>query len=301
VIVAGATGMLGLPICRRLLERGDQVVVFSRSAERARAALPGATGYVSWSYRPGDWSDEFERADGIINLAGAPLADKRWTPAFKREIVESREAGTRSIVEAAGRAQHRPQVLVNASGSDYYGDCGDKIVDESAPPGRGFLPDVCVGWEREARGAEEYGIRTVMMRTGIVLAADGGALARLLPTFKLGVGGPFLPGTQWWSWVHIDDVVALFLLALDDERARGPLNVTAPNPVRNREFAATLGHVLHRPAIAPIPRFAVEIIAGEMAGPALIEKQRAIPRRALDLGYQFAYPTLEPALRALLA
>ncbi len=301
VIVTGATGMLGRPLCQQLLQRGDEVVVFSRNADSAHRACPQASAHVTWSYTPGDWSDEFERADAIINLAGASLADKRWTAAYKREIVASREAGTRSLVEAAGRATRRPRVFISASGTDYYGDCGDAPVTEETPPGTGFLPDVCVAWEREARRAEEYGIRTAIMRTGIVLASHGGALERLLPIFRLGLGGPFLPGTQWWSWVHIDDVIGLFLRALDDEAAHGPINVTAPNPVRNRNFAFLLGRVLHRPAIFPIPRFAVEIIAGEMAGPALFEKQRALPHAAQALGYQFRFPELEPALRDIVS
>jgi uncharacterized protein (TIGR01777 family) len=301
VIVTGATGLIGRALCQRLAERGYQVVVLSRNPESARRSVLSASEHHRWvPDQVGDWAAAIDGAYGVVHLAGTPIAARRWNAAYKQEIIGSRVKGTRSLVSAIEQARTRPQVLVSASGIDYYGDRGDTPIDESAAPGEGFLPQVCVAWEHEAQRAESLGVRTARMRIGIVLDRHEGALARLLLPFQLGVGGPVLPGTQWWSWIHHDDAIGLLLLALEDSRASGPLNATAPNPARNRDFAAALGRVLRRPAWAPVPRFALELLVGEMAGPLLIEKQRALPRRALDLGYRFLQPELEPALRAIL-
>jgi uncharacterized protein (TIGR01777 family) len=302
VIVTGATGMIGRMLCQKLIEREYQVVVFSRNPVAAQRSVPGANGYVAWAPgEPGAWATAIEGAYGVIHLAGASIAGQRWDTAYKQEILGSRVKGTRGIVSAMERARHRPEVLVCSSGVDYYGDTGDTAIDESAAPGRGFISQVCVAWEREAQRAETLGVRTSMMRTGIVLDKHDGALAKLLLPFQLGVGGPVLPGTQWWSWIHLDDVVGMLLLALENPQARGPFNTTAPEPERNRAFSTILGRVLGRPSLLPLPGFALELLLGEMAIPLLIEKQRALPKKALELGYQFAYPRLEPALRATLA
>lgn len=301
IIVTGATGLIGRSLCQQLIFRGDQVVVFSRNPSEARARVAGASEYVAWSPNAvGEWEQELARADAVVHLAGASIAGQRWSESYKREILESRVQGTRGIVDAIERSTTRPDVLVNASGVDYYGDKGEATVDESAAPGTGFLSQVCIAWEREALRAEQFGVRTVVLRTGIVLDKSEGALAKLLLPFQLGVGGPVLPGSQWWSWIHRDDLVGLILLALDQEQARGPLNGTAPEPLRNRDFSAILGQVLNRPSWAPVPAFALKVLIGEMAVPLLIEKQRAIPRKALELGYQFRYAQLAPALRAAL-
>jgi uncharacterized protein (TIGR01777 family) len=250
---------------------------------------------------PASGKQTLESVDAVVHLAGASIAGRRWTPAYKREILESRTLSTRALVDAMARALQRPSVFVCASGIDYYGPRGDEPIDESAPPGRSFLAQVCVAWEGEACRAADLGVRTVMIRTGIVLDRREGALARLLLPFQLFVGGPILPGTQWWSWIHLDDEVGLILRCIDDERASGPFNGVAPEPQRNRDFSATLGRVLGRPSWLPLPGFVLRLILGEMAPALLIERQRAVPAKALALGYQFAYPTLEPALRAALA
>jgi uncharacterized protein (TIGR01777 family) len=300
VVITGATGLIGRALCRELIGRGYQVTIFSRSPEAARARVPDAAAYVQWAPGPpGAWAAYLDGAYGIVNLAGASIAGQRWSPAYKREILESREQGARGLVDAMAGVQVRPRVLVSASGVDYYGDRGETTVDEQAPPGTSFLPQVCVVWEREALRAEEFGVRTAVFRIGIVLDKEEGALAKLLPPFQFGVGGPILPGTQWWSWIHRDDVVGLMLAALEDERMRGPFNATAPEPARNRDFAATLGRVMGRPSWAPVPTFALQLLIGEMARPLLIEKQRALPARALELGYRFCYPQLELALRSI--
>ncbi|MCS6840584.1 MAG: TIGR01777 family oxidoreductase [Roseiflexus sp.] len=302
VIVTGATGLIGKALCRRLMARGDRVTVFTRRPDAARTLLPGAAQYVAWDAATGGaWESALATADAVVHLAGASIAGRRWTPAYKREIRESRTRSTRALVEAMARAAHRPSVFVCASGIDYYGPRGDELVDESFPPGRNFLAQVCVAWEGEACRAADLGVRTVMIRTGIVLDRREGALARLLLPFQLFVGGPILPGTQWWSWIHLDDEVGLIMRCIDDERASGPFNGVAPEPQRNRDFSATLGRVLGRPSWLPLPGFVLRLLLGEMAPALLIERQRAIPAKAQALGYQFAYPTLEPALRAALA
>jgi len=263
--------------------------------------VPGASEYVAWAPgEPGAWASAVDGAYGIVHLAGASIAGQRWDAAYKQEILGSRVKGTRGIVSAIERARNRPEVLVCSSGIDYYGDKGDTPIDESAAPGNGFISQVCIAWEREAQRAETFGVRTSMMRTGIVLDKHDGALAKLLLPFQLFVGGPVLPGTQWWSWIHLDDVIGMLLLALENPAASGPFNTTAPEPERNRDFSAILGRVMGRPALLPTPGFALELILGEMAIPLLIEKQRALPKKAIELGYQFAYPRLEAALRATL-
>ena len=301
ICVSGATGLIGRALCAALIARGDQVTVLTRDPALAPQRVPGARDYLAWHPADdGPWAAAVAASDAVVHLAGAPIAGRRWSPAYQREIRDSRVVGTRGIAAALARAG-RASVLVSASGVDYYGDCGDRTVDERSPAGRGFLADVCVAWEAEALRARAAGVRVCVIRTGIVLDRDDGALARLLLPYRLGLGGPVLPGTQWWSWIHRDDVVGMILLALDDARAEGPLNGTAPHPVRNREFSDTLARVLRRPALLPLPEFAARLALGAMARPLLIEKQRALPRAAEALGYVFRYPTLEPALRAALA
>lgn len=297
VAVTGATGLIGRALCTRLLARGDTLTVLSRDAATARKRLPGAQHYRAW--QPGSLT-ALDGIDAVVHLAGASIAGQRWTADYKREITESRTRGTRAIVDSIARATPRPTVLVSSSGVDYYGPHGDEIIDEQAAAGSGFLSQVCVAWEAEAQRAAELGVRVAMLRTGIVLDKDEGALAKLLPPFTLGLGGPVPPGTQWWSWIHRDDIVGLYLLLLDDPRAQGPFNGTAPQPERNRDFSTTLGQVLGRPALIPTPLFALDLALGELARPLLVEKQRALPQKALALGYTFRFRTLEPALRDLL-
>lgn len=301
VVVTGATGLIGKALCRVLLQRGYEICVFSRNPEAARAVVPGAAEYVAWQPdEAGPWAAAIDGAYAVVNLAGASIAGRRWTDRYKREIRDSRIIGTRGLVNAIAAAESRPRVLINPSGIDYYGDRGDTPLDENAEPGSGFLAQVCVEWEREASRAEEYGVRTVVVRNGIVLARGEGALSRLLLPFKLFVGGPILPGTQWWSWIHLADQIGITILALEDERVRGPINATAPQPQTNREFSRTLGRVLRRPALVPVPGFALRILLGEMADVLLIQSKRVLPEKARALGYEFKYPTSEEALRDIL-
>jgi NAD dependent epimerase/dehydratase family enzyme len=325
VIVTGATGQIGKVLCKRLIAKGYQVVLFSRDAARARRSVPGAAEYVAWQpAERGEWASVIDGAHAVIHLAGASLFAKRWSNQYKREIVDSRVLGTRGLVNAMRQATSRPQVFVSSSAVGYYGPSGDGKLDESAAPGNDFLAQVCQAWEREARPAEDLGVRTVIVRSGVVIGSDqgqpslpidlrGASLSRpgvilktdegafplLAMPFRLFTGGPILPGTQWFAWVHIDDLVGLYKLALEDERVRGPLNATAPEPQTNRDFANTLGKVMGRPAWLPVPGFAMKILLGEMAD-MIATGQRVIPKKAQDLGFQFKYPSSEPAIRQIL-
>lgn len=287
IVIAGGSGFLGSALTQALRARSDEVVVLSRRSG------------VRWDPNGGigPWASEVNGADAVVNLAGEPLAGKRWSSEQKRRILESRVLATRSLVAALGAASRKPAVFVSASGVGVYPD-SEQIVDESSPAGNGFLARVCVEWEAEASKAESSGVRVVLLRTGVVLHRDGGALQKLLLPFKLGAGGPIGSGKQWWAWIHRDDYARMVLWAIDTPSLRGPLNVCAPEPARNRDIARALGHALHRPAIMPAPAFALRLVLGEMAGGMLLASQRAVPGRARELGFTWKYPELDAAVTA---
>jgi uncharacterized protein (TIGR01777 family) len=266
---------------------GHQVVVVSRYPAHAGDEA------IGWDQVPRAVRD----VEAIVNLAGEPLAARRWNGAQKMRILESRVGTTRALVDAVNVAQTRPRVLVNASAVGFYGDRGDEALDESAGPGKGFLSKVCQAWEGEAMRAEALGLRVVRLRFGIVLAADGGALARMLPPFRFFIGGPLGNGRQWMSWIHRDDVTGIVLDTLTNDGYRGPVNVTSPQPVTNRDFAKALGAAVARPAVLPAPAPLLRLALGEMAD-MLLTGQRALPTVAQRLGYNFRYPQLTAALRA---
>jgi NAD dependent epimerase/dehydratase family enzyme len=323
VIVTGATGLIGKQLCFQLAAKGYEVVVCSRNPESARRMVPEAAEHVAWAAaEDGPWASAIDGAYAVINLAGANLFGKRWNEAYKREIRDSRVIGTRGLVNAMAKAQHKPAVFISGSAVGYYGFRDDTKLDESAAPGDDFLARMCVQWEQEATRAEELGIRTVLIRSGIVLSKpDGalpinlrgaswsrpgivldtrhGALPLMALPFRFFVGGPILPGNQWFSWIHIDDEVGLIRLTLENEQARGPINATAPEPQTNREFSKTLGKVIGRPAWLPVPGFALKLMLGELAG-MVTQGQRVVPQQAQKLGYPFKYPTSDEALRDLL-
>jgi len=296
VTLTGATGPVGRRLVEALRRRGDEVTVLSRRPERAREALSvGAQGWEPTS-SPAPPAALAGR-DAVAHLAGESVA-QRWTDDSRRRIHSSREIGTRNLVTALRDLAdgERPRVLVSSSAVGYYGARSDEPVDESAPPGDDFLARVCVAWEREAHAAAGLGLRVVVVRTGVVLSPDGGALEKMLPFFRLGIGGPVAGGRQYLPWVHIDDVVGLYVAAIDREAWSGPVNGSAPEPVTNREFARRLGRALRRPAFAPVPGFAVRLLYGEMAE-IVTEGQRAVPARPLELGYAFRHADLDEALR----
>ncbi|MBA2439549.1 MAG: TIGR01777 family protein [Thermoleophilaceae bacterium] len=297
VTVTGATGMLGKDLVRALLARGDSVTVLSRDAGRARSAL-GDVRALEWRDPKGEQPplEALQRQDGVIHLLGEPVA-QRWSAGAKREIRDSRVLSTRNLVSALARLEQRPEALISQSATGWYGPRGDERVDESSPAGEDFLAEVVREWEAEASNAEDLGLRVVLTRTGVVLSESGGALEKMLPFFKLGAGGPVAGGRQYVAWIHADDVVGALLFCLDTPSASGPLNVTAPEPVTNRELSKTLGHVLRRPALAPVPALAVRTLYGEMAS-IVTTGVRAVPRRLGELGYQFSQPDLEASLRS---
>ena len=299
VTMTGATGLIGPRLVRELIARGDEVTVLSRNPDKARETLPGVEA-VGWSDPVASPAPAaaLDGRDAVVHLAGEPVA-QRWNAKVKRAIEESRDAGTRNLVAGMRDAEAPPGVLVSSSAVGYYGPHGDERLPETTGPGEDFLAGVCVGWEREAKAARKFDARVVLIRTGIVLDATGGALKTMLPPFKAGVGGPVAGGDQWMPWIHLDDLVGLYLAALDHDDWDGPVNGSAPEPVTNKAFSKTLGKVLKRPAFAPVPAFAIKALYGEMAT-IVVNGQRAVPERALALGYSFKHPDLEPALRSAL-
>ena len=299
VLVTGASGSIGSALCDSLLVRGDTVVGLTRDPKGARRTNPSVSWYA-WEptlERPPEAA--FENVDGIVNLLGERI-DQRWTDEAKQRIMESRRAGTHNLIGTIAGLERKPRVLVNQSAIGYYGDRGEAIVDESAEPGEGFDAEVVREWEKAAHEAEATGVRLVVVRTGQVLDPRGGFLAQLLRPFKLGVGGPLAGGEQYVSWVHIEDEIGILLWALDDERVSGTVNSTAPNPVTNRVFSKALGKALGRPAVMPVPGVTLDLMYGREFGKVLRGGQRVVPRRALDLGYEFRHPDLDEALENLL-
>ncbi len=295
VTLTGATGLIGTKIVHALQARGDEVTVLSRGPDRARAALGEVEAHAWEPLGTPAPAAALEGRDAVVHLAGESVA-QRWSDGARRAIRESREVGTRNLVAGIAAADPRPGVLVSASGIDYYGARGDEPVTEDDPPGGDFLAQVCVAWEREAAVAGEHGLRVASLRTAMVLDKSGGALSKMLPFFRLGIGGPVAGGRQYLPWIHVDDIVGLYLAALDGQDWSGAINACAPEPVTNREFSHALGRALHRPAFAPVPALAVRALYGDMAE-IVTAGRRAVPARALALGYAYRHADLEPALR----
>lgn len=291
VAISGATGLIGSRIVRALQARGDAVTVLSRDPDKARARL-GDVDAPAW--RPMDEPAPVNGCDAVVHLAGENIA-QRWTDEAKQRIRESRVVGTRNLVAGIAAAEPSPRVLVSASGVDYYGSRGDEVLTEESSAGRDFLAEVCVAWEREAEAARAHGARVTTVRTAVVLDKDGGALAKMLPFFRLGIGGPVAGGKQYLPWIHADDIVGLYLAALDHDTWNGPVNAAAPDPPTNAEFSKALGKALHRPAFAPVPAFAIRLLYGDMAH-LVLASRRTIPQRATERGYTFHHTGLEPAL-----
>jgi uncharacterized protein (TIGR01777 family) len=288
VTVTGGSGLIGSRLVAALRARGDQVTVLSRS---------GTDGAPAWDplAAPAP-AAALEGRDAVIHLAGEPIA-QRWSPAVRQAISASRRTGTANLVAGIEALAQRPRVLVSANAVGYYGDRGAELLTEASNPGTGYLAEVCVAWEHAALGARELGLRVCVLRTGVVLDRHGGALAKMLPPFRLGVGGPVAGGRQYVSWIAVDDLAALYTAALDDQRYEGAFNATAPGPVTNAELSRALGRVLHRPAVAPVPAAALRLLYGAMAE-IVTDSQNAIPERALALGHSFRHATLEEALAA---
>ena len=298
--VTGATGLIGRRLVATLVARGDAVTVFSRGATRARERLPGVGDVVEWDPASGPApASALARLDAVVNLAGERI-DQRWNEDVKRRIHESRVSGTRNLVAGFEHAEPRPAVLVSASAAGYYGDRGDELLEENAAPGSDFLAELCVAWEEAAERASALGVRVVRIRTGIVLDRHDGALARMLLPFRLGVGGPIGSGRQYMPWIVLEDLIEIYIAALDGDDWSGAVNGATPEPVTQAEFARALGRALHRPAVLPVPPIALRILFGELAE-SLTSGQRMIPSRPLALGYKLRHPELGRALEAVLS
>jgi uncharacterized protein len=301
LVITGATGTIGRALIDALRSRGDHVVALTRDPDKASATLGGGVEAASWTEpaRTPPPAEALAEADAVVNLVGEPV-DQRWSEEAKRRIRESRVDTTRQLVGALSAlpGAERPKVLVSQSATGFYGPSDDRELDEGAPAGGDFLAEVVRAWEREAEAAEPL-MRVVRTRTGVVLSASGGALAKMLPFFRAGVGGPVAGGRQYVPWVHLGDVVAALVFCIDHDAASGAVNVTAPSPVTNADFSHALGRALNRPALLPVPAFGLRLLYGEMAQ-IVLTGQRVVPRRLLDLGFSFAHPELEPALRDVL-
>jgi hypothetical protein len=302
ITITGATGLIGSAAVEALLARGHELTALTRDPDGAREALGDRVELHAWSdpkHVPPPPAALAGR-DAVLNLAGEPIA-QRWSAAAKREIADSRELPTAGLLAALAAlpADRRPRALVSQSATGFYGPRGEEAIDETAGAGHDFLAEVTARWEAAAATPVE-GVRVALTRTGVVLSPRGGALAKMLAPFRLGIGGPVAGGRQYVPWIHLDDIVGALIHCLEHERASGPVNLTAPSPVANAELASTLGRVLHRPALLPVPGLALRALYGEMAS-VVLTGQRAIPARLQELGYEFRYPELEPALRDVLA
>jgi uncharacterized protein len=302
VAITGATGFIGSRLVARLQAEGHPCLVLTRDPQRARQLFPQSefpTVEIVF-YEPmqsGEWQGSLSSCDGVVNLAGAPIAE-RWTASYQQTILDSRKVGTQKLVEAIAQANPKPQVLVNASAIGYYGTSETATLDETSPAGNDFLAQVCQAWEAEAAQVMDAGVRLVIMRLGIVLGM-GGAIARMVTPFKLFAGGPIGSGKQWFSWIHREDVVSLIVQALTNPSMTGVYNATAPQPLRMLEFCQVMGEVMNRPSWLPVPAFAIEALLGDGAV-VVLEGQQVLPKRTQESGFRYEYPTAKLALKEVL-
>ena len=292
ILITGASGLIGKALQKSFAAKGYEMILAGRGE-------PRKPNEIRWSVEDGFEEEDLARLEGldaVVHLAGEGIAGLRWTDEKKKAIRDSRVVGTRNLVNALAELKEKPSVLIASSAMGFYGDRGDDILTETSPPGDTFLADVSKEWETESRRAEDSGIRTVLLRTSIVLSKDGGALATMMTPFKFGVGGVIGSGKQWMSWISLDDVIRIINFAIENEKLRGAVNVASPNPVTNEEFTKTLGDVLYRPTILPLPEFAVNLVFGEMGDALLIDSMRLEPKRLKEAGYEFKFNDLKSAL-----
>ncbi|MEH2442231.1 thylakoid membrane protein ThyD [Nostoc sp.] len=303
VAITGATGFVGSLLVQRLHGKGHQIVVLTRNTAFAQKVFPSEAfaNVEIVPYTPnasGSWQSVIASCDGVVNLAGEPIGEGRWTPERKQEILNSRKLGTQKIVEAIVNANPKPTVLINASAVGYYGTSETATFDETSLSGNDFLAQVCQAWEAEARKVKDASVRLVILRFGVILG-NGGALGKMIPPFKLFAGGPIGSGRQWFSWIHVDDVVNLIIQALTKPEIEGVYNATAPNPVRMADLSQTLGQVMNRPSWLPVPAFAIEALLGDGAI-VVLEGQQVLPKRTVETGFEYKYPNLQSALTQIL-
>jgi uncharacterized protein len=298
VVITGGSGLIGSAVAREMGGAGHEIVILSRDPSKVKT-LPPNTRAVRWDGTTGnDWSSLLDGDTAIVHLAGESIAAGRWTESRKRRIRDSRVESGRAVLAAIRQAKDKPKALLQGSAVGFYGPCGDEVVTEGHAPGSDFLAGVCVDWEASTAGAETLGVRRALLRTGIVLSGDGGALPKMSLPFRFGAGGPLGGGRQWVPWIHLADEAGAIRFLLERDDARGPFNLTAPQPLTNRDFSKVLGKALHRPSLAPAPGFALRLVLGEMAD-MVLQGQRAVPQRLLEMGYDFRFPEALQALRNL--
>jgi uncharacterized protein (TIGR01777 family) len=296
IIITGATGLIGEKLAKELHDSGYAIYVFTRNISKSKKVLPYAEGHFNWD-EGNEWKAAIENSYAVINLAGAPIAGKRWSDDYKKEIYNSRIDGTKALAEAINQAEKKPEVFISASAIGYYGDKDNQIITENTEKGNDFLADVCSDWEKESQKAE--GVRVVNPRIGIVLSKEGGALKEMLTPFKFNVGGPLAGGNQWWAWIHEDDLINMFKFCLENKNISDAVNFTSPKPVTNKYFSKALGKAMGKPSFMPVPKFALKIFLGESAD-FVLSSIRALPSKATNEGFEFKFIEPENALKDLL-
>jgi uncharacterized protein (TIGR01777 family) len=300
IIITGATGLIGRKLCSTLLEQGNEITIFTRNPEAAKKLIGGAKNYVKWNYNnPEEWKDYLNETDSVIHLAGTNLGAKRWNYEFKKELFNSRIESTRQLVDSIKSCGDKPKSFITASAVGFYGDRGDEDLIEKSDPGKDFLSNLCFEWEKEAEKIEDQNVRRVSLRIGLTLSNEDGVLKKFLPPFKMFIGGPLGNGKQWFPWIHIDDIIGIYLYAINNENLSGAVNAASPGIVRMKEFSKTLGKILKRPSLIPVPDFAIRIAAGEFGKYAVMSQNISV-EKILNAGYKFKYENLEDALSDLL-
>jgi uncharacterized protein len=300
ILITGASGSIGRRLIQSLVSRNDEVIVFTQNAQQAQSKLFGVKDIIKWDYnKPAEWKVHLNRVDAIVHLAGANLGAKRWNEEYKKFAYESRIISTRNLVEAIKLVGRKPKVFITSSAVGYYGNRYDEVLDENSSHGNDFLATLCNDWEKEAQKVEVLGVRRVSIRTGLVLMKDEGIIKQLVLPFKLFVGGPLAGGRQWFPWIHIDDIVGIYLHAIDNDNVSGAINGASPGIVRMKEFAKIFGKILNRPSTFHIPKFAMKIVTGELADYAVMSQRTSVDK-ILNAGYIFKFENLETGLMELL-
>ena len=298
IVITGATGLIGKRIAHKLIQRGDKVTIFTRSVNNAIRFIPDAAEYVKWDYNKDNWQMKLEGIDAVIHLAGENVMAKRWNKQHKENILKSRIETTSAMVNAIINTENKPKIFISASAVGFYGS-SDQPVTEKSLPGKDFLSNVVNAWEDQSKKVDEYKVRRSNIRTGIVLDKNEGALAQMVIPFKYFIGGPLGTGKQWFPWIHIEDVVGIYLYVLDNDNVDGIINAVSPHPIRMNEFCKSLGKIMHRPSLFKVPEFVLRLIFGE-ATDVLLASAHVIPERTLELGYKFEFEKVENALKNLL-
>ncbi len=300
IIVTGATGLIGKKLCMELIKSGNEISVFTRDPERAKSVINDAKEYVNWDYETSEkWEEYLNGKNAVIHLAGESIAGMRWNSNYKKSIFNSRIISTRKLVNAIEKVEQKPSIFISASAVGYYGNAGNDELTESSKNGNDFLAEVCNDWELEAEKVEQFNLRSVSVRTGIVLDKESGALKKMLLPYKLFLGGSLGSGNQWFPWIHIDDLINIYLYILNNSSVDGPINASSPNPVTMKVFSKKLGKILHRPSFFNVPLFALKIAIGE-AAESVVASQRVIPEKLLKNGFKFKFEKIDGALKDLL-